>query len=344
MALDALAPARRQGRAFYRGKVAAARFFARQVLPGCRPSGRSRRRPTTTSWTSTRRPSDPQPLTGYASARHLLSALAFSCAAPAVSFRADRCSPRSSGAPAPGVAATRVILTLRSPPCFTSAYGDACHGHVVLRPRTRPLDHADRPADPISSTTAAPSRVRGRPPRVGIGRNGRSSLSSSRVTAVTPEKMPSATGGQMLVSGPSASPRPRERAHALPRAGPDPLARRQHRPPRLLLSNFVLLGSFLGVGLGFLRLTSRAGERRCTSRSLLAALVGPRACCVPGDRGPRRGPTWSSSPRLSTTGRPPWLVAAAGLPRRRRRDGRARASSSPPASPCCLGSRRTGST
>ena len=104
-------------------------------------------------------------------------------------------------------------------------------------------------------------------------------------------------------------------------------------------SNFVLLGSFLGIGLGFLR----AG----TSRPSAAALLAGRAARadrvrlgLPGDRRPSQHARSSSSPA--------WHVgpadlgdAADRLPRRSPRSWPVRASSSPTASRSCRGSTPT---
>ena len=62
VALDALAAgASRQDKDFYEGKVAAAQFYARQVLPACRPTAPSPRPPTRSSWTCRSPPSEARP-------------------------------------------------------------------------------------------------------------------------------------------------------------------------------------------------------------------------------------------------------------------------------------------
>ncbi len=60
VALDALAAgASGKDKDFYEGKVAAAQFYARKVLPSSPPSAPSPRPPTRSSWTCPSRPSDP---------------------------------------------------------------------------------------------------------------------------------------------------------------------------------------------------------------------------------------------------------------------------------------------
>ena len=72
-------------------------------------------------------------------------------------------------------------------------------------------------------------------------------------------------------------------------------------------SNFVLLGSFLGVGLGFLRWNPNRGK----PYYFPIALARPGRLLVlalPGRASTAAGATSSSSPALSTSGPPPWLV------------------------------------
>ena len=107
-------------------------------------------------------------------------------------------------------------------------------------------------------------------------------------------------------------------------------------------SNFVLLGSFLGIGIGFLRARARVESLPvCARRSDV-----PRrpSSCSSRSEIDRAATTSSTSATPAATGLPPWLMlpviflAVAGVHGHDRRGGRARSSSS------SSRSRRTGST
>ena len=102
-------------------------------------------------------------------------------------------------------------------------------------------------------------------------------------------------------------------------------------------SNFVLLGSFLGIGLGFLRAAGRTAPR-CYSLLALLGLIGfVSAYPVTVDRAGNSLIFFSSG----SLGAAHVADAAGGLPRRRRRPHGVPARSSARASPSCRASRPT---
>ena len=133
----------------------------------------------------------------------------------------------------------------------------------------------------------------------------------------------------------------RQRAHAVPRAGPDPVARARTSCTCRTSRTSSCSGSFLGVGLGFL-VAGRSWSFLRWTPLLLALLVVVRPR-VPGVGRPLRAATSSTSPPCTPPGRRPgWslpvvFLLVAGDPGRSGRGRRPLLRRAPPADGVPLG-------